>query len=49
MFAYEIWERDELRIKSIAGVGFDVLVIWEDDLSNNNEKTIQKCMNFLNS
>ena len=48
MFAYEIWERDELRIKSIIDVGFDVLIIWEHDFSKFREKTIQECIDFLN-
>jgi len=47
MFAYEIWEKDELRIKSINQAGFDVLIIWEDDFSKKRDKVIQDCINFL--
>jgi len=48
MFAYEIWEKDKLKINSIKNVGYDVLVIWESDYKNHNEQTIQKCIDFLN-
>lgn len=47
MFAYEIWEKDEMRINSIKNVGYDVLIIWESDYNNYRNETIQKCIDFV--
>jgi hypothetical protein len=49
MFAYEIWEKEEIKIKAIKNLGYDVLIIWEYDYNNQRELTIQKCIDFLNS
>ena len=46
-FAYEIWDKDDLRISAIKNVGFDVLIIWEDEFNRNKEKVLQKCIDFL--
>lgn len=46
-FAYEIWERDKLRIDYIENEGYDVKVIWESDYKQNREKVIQECIDFL--
>jgi len=48
MFAYQIWDKDKIRIDAIKGVGFDVLEIWESEYKQNKEKIIHKCIEFLN-
>ena len=47
MFAYEIWDKDKIRIDSIKKEGFDVLIIWESDYNNHKDEIIQNCLNFL--
>jgi G:T-mismatch repair DNA endonuclease (very short patch repair protein) len=49
MFAYEIWEKEKIKIKSIENLGYEVLIIWEYDYKYHKEETIQKCIEFLNS
>ena len=49
MFAYEIWEKEKIKIKSIEDLGYDVLIIWECDYKYHKEETIEKCIKFLNS
>jgi len=48
MFAYEIWEKDKLKIDSIKDVGYNILIVWECDYKFHKEKTIQTCIDFLN-
>ena len=47
MFAYEIWEKDKIRINSIEKEGYKVLIIWENDYNKNKKESIQKCIDFL--
>jgi len=49
MFAYEIWEKEKIKIKSIKDLGYEVLIIWECDYKYHKDETIQKCIEFLNS
>lgn len=44
-----VWERNRLRIKELESMGYKVLVIWEYDFKYNRDKTIEGCINFLNS
>ncbi len=47
LFAYEIWERDELKNNALIQQHYDVLVIWENDYKKDKEKVIQECIDFL--
>lgn len=47
-FAHEIRKKDDEKIKLAKSHGYDVLVIWENEYRTNKEKTIKKCINFLN-
>lgn len=47
MFAKDIWENDKIKINSIEELGYEVLIIWENDYKQNKEKTIQECINFI--
>jgi hypothetical protein len=45
--AKEIWKRDNLKISLAKNDGFDVLVIWDSEYRKDKNKTIKKCLNFL--
>lgn len=45
--AKQIWKRDEEKRISAEICGFDVFYIWESDLKNNTEITLQTCKNYL--
>jgi very-short-patch-repair endonuclease len=51
MTSKEIWDKDSAKIKLAQDNGYEVLVIWDSEYrykgSNNKEKVIQKCINFL--
>ena len=42
-----IWERDAKRQDELERLGYEVLVIWEKDFSDNEEVVIQRCLDFL--
>lgn len=42
-----IWERDAKRQAELERLGYEVLVIWEKDFSDNEEVVIQRCLDFL--
>lgn len=46
-YAFEVWEKDKIKIDSISKIGYDVLIIWESDYKNNKEEIIKKCINFI--
>ena len=45
--AQEIWDKDKKKLNIAKNKGFDVLVIWDSDYKKNKEKTIEKCLIFL--
>ena len=46
--AKEMWKKDKEKIETVKKYrGFDVLVIWEDELNEDYEKTLRKCFDFL--
>ena len=47
-FASEIWKRDKQKVKFAKSKGYPTLVIWELDYKKDPEKTIQKCIEFIN-
>lgn len=47
--AEEIWEYDKIKIQTADDQGYKVLIVWENDYHNDKEKTLQKCIDFLNN
>lgn len=47
MTAKEIWDYDTNKIKLAESHGYEVLVVWESDYNKDPQKTIQKCIDFL--
>ncbi len=45
--AKEVWEYDSKRIDILRNKGFNVLVVWEKDYSENKDLIIEECNNFL--
>jgi G:T-mismatch repair DNA endonuclease (very short patch repair protein) len=43
--AKEIWDKDEFKIKTLKQLNYEILIIWENEISN--EETLQKCLKFL--
>jgi very-short-patch-repair endonuclease len=44
----DIWKYDKKKIKLIENMGYEILIIWEKEYKQNKEKTIQKCIDFIN-
>ena len=49
LYAHEVWERDEKRIKSLKSLGYDVLIIWEYEYKKNKPYFINKALTYLTS
>lgn len=47
--AKEVWEYDSKRVDILRNKGFNVLVVWEKDYSENKDLIIEECNNFLMS
>lgn len=45
--ALEIWNNDKKRLDKITKLGYDVLVIWENQYRNNPDQTLDECKTFL--
>lgn len=45
----EKWENDKIKIDSALQFGYTVLVVWELDLKNKEEETIQRIINYARS
>lgn len=45
--AKKIWESDQRKIELAEKHGYEVLVVWEDDFNQNEEKEIERCREFL--
>ena len=45
--AKEIQIRDSLKIKTAEDLGFNVLVVWERDFTNNKDQTIEKVVKWI--
>lgn len=45
--AQEIWDKDELKIKNLQESGYEVLVIWEDDIYKDLYNQLDKAKHFL--
>ena len=46
--AQEIWDHDKQRIDKLNNLGYNVLIIWENEYRKNPEYFIQKAIKFLN-
>lgn len=46
--AADLSKREEHRIKVIESLGYDVLIVWENDYRKNKEQTVIQCLEFLN-
>lgn len=42
-----IYNRDKERVNSLNTLGYEVLIIWESEYKNNQDETINKCLDFL--
>ena len=46
--AQEMWNKDELKIKSSEKLGFDLLTIWDSEYRwGNKQKIINECLHFI--
>ncbi len=43
----DIWLHEELRIKFLKRQNYKVLVVWEAEYTEDKEKVLEKCYNFL--
>lgn len=46
--AKEIWEHDAQREKDIIDAGYKLKIVWESDFTNNPDKVLNECLEFLN-
>ena len=46
--ARKIWKKDEAKYEYAIKHGYKVLVIWESEYNEDFDKTLNKCMQFLN-
>lgn len=44
----DLWKKDEDKIGAAVKKGFSVFTIWDSEYRKDKEKTIQKCLDFLN-
>lgn len=47
ILAKEIWEKDDLKLNLAKNQNFEVLIIWDSEYRLNKEKTLEKCLKFL--
>lgn len=45
--AYELWNKDEMKMNMLKESNYDVYVVWENDIKNNFDEEIEKCLTFL--
>lgn len=45
--AKQLWGYDDRKKKVAENYGYTILTIWEDDINNNPEGIIQKCIDFI--
>ena len=46
--AREIWEQDKIKLNLLKKDGYQVLVVWENDIKNNKNLILKECLDFLN-
>ena len=42
--ATEIWKKDEIKVDFLKNLGYNVLIVWENDYIKNKDKMIEKCL-----
>lgn len=47
LYVKDVWEYDNKRINEIKRMGYDILIVWENDYRNDRESIIDECMKFL--
>ena len=47
LYAQEIWNQDEYKFDNLKRMGYDVLIIWENDVLTDKQNEINKCVNFI--
>lgn len=47
--ASDIWAADEQRLVWLGELGYEVMVVWEDEFRRNPDAIIAKCLEFLNN
>lgn len=45
--AKDVWKKDNERIKSLKNLGYDILILWENDIKNNFENVQTNILNFI--
>lgn len=45
--AQEVWAKDLKRINTLISAGYEVLIVWEHDVTKNFNETLTKCITFL--
>lgn len=45
--AKQIWEKDEIRIQNLINNGYKVLILWEDEVTDNSEWAMTKAVSFF--
>ena len=45
--AKEIWEKDRKRIEKLNNMNYVTLIIWENDVKNNTDLELKKCIDFI--
>ena len=47
--ANDVWKHDNERIHNIISEGYDVLIIWENEIIENFNDCMEKCIEFINN
>lgn len=47
MKAKDKWEFDRVKIEAAESHGYQVLVIWESEMKNNEHKILERCLSFM--
>lgn len=45
--AKDIWDLDKIKLDKAVSVGYQVLIIWEEEYRNNINEVLKKCIDFL--
>lgn len=45
--AKDIWEEDNKKNELIVSRGYDLLIVWERDFTQNPQKVVNECLLFL--
>ena len=45
--AHELWNKDDVKINKLKELNYDVHIVWENDVKNNLDDELKKCIDFL--